>query len=199
MRSSPLPEFLPSSAWSPSRRLCIASLRGDLLGAAAAHERGGGRVASRHGRDDQYNCDERQRGRSRRDHAAGASGTSFLQPHRRPRIGQSAGHQRFALSLPSLCSLSSLRVVADLAARTSGYHVGDVLDVRDTQLKWLEGRIVAVDPRRGYHINFVGWSERWNEWMPKNSDRLAASEQRRDDIAARFMQVVLQVHASRCI
>lgn len=62
-----------------------------------------------------------------------------------------------------------------LVVRKDGYQLNDVLDVCDTVHKWMEGRIVGMDPKKGYFINYVGWSEKWNEWIPKNSNRLAPS------------------------
>jgi hypothetical protein len=34
------------------------------------------------------------------------------------------------------------------------------LDVRDTVAKWMEGRVVQVDPKKGYFVNYLGWSEK---------------------------------------
>lgn len=56
-------------------------------------------------------------------------------------------------------------------ARRDGYVVGDVLDVLDTVRRWMEGRVVQVDPKKGYLINYLGWSEKWNGRMNAEANR----------------------------
>ena len=54
---------------------------------------------------------------------------------------------------------STQQELADLALRKDGYQLGDILDVRDTVQKWMEGRIVQIDTKKGYYINYLGWSD----------------------------------------
>ncbi len=42
----------------------------------------------------------------------------------------------------------------------------------DTVNKWCVGTIVDKNDKE-VHIHFKGWSDKWNEWLPINSPRLA--------------------------
>jgi len=52
------------------------------------------------------------------------------------------------------------------------FQVDDNVDCKDTQFKWLPAVIKKV--RTGdVYVHYVGYKERWDEWIPINSDRLA--------------------------
>lgn len=52
------------------------------------------------------------------------------------------------------------------------FQVGDVIDCRDSQNTWYESEIKEVKEGKIY-VHFKGWAEKWNEWVSKDSDRLA--------------------------
>lgn len=35
-------------------------------------------------------------------------------------------------------------------------------------------RVIQTDPKRGVLVNYAGWSSQWDEWLPANSNRIAA-------------------------
>lgn len=54
------------------------------------------------------------------------------------------------------------------------YSVGDFVDVLDTYNKWLRGRIVQVNNEKDdFFIHYEGWADKWNEWIPRRSPRIA--------------------------
>ena len=55
-----------------------------------------------------------------------------------------------------------------------GWRVGDMIDALDTVNTWLEARVVDVNVKdEQLYIHFDGWADRWNEWIPGRSKRLA--------------------------
>ena len=55
-----------------------------------------------------------------------------------------------------------------------GWRVGDMIDALDTVNTWLEARVVDVNVKdEQLYIHFDGWADRWNEWIPAKSKRLA--------------------------
>ena len=55
-----------------------------------------------------------------------------------------------------------------------GWRVGDMIDALDTVNTWLEARVVDVNVRdEQLYIHFDGWADKWNEWIPAKSKRLA--------------------------
>ncbi|CAN0079975.1 unnamed protein product, partial [Phaeothamnion confervicola] len=52
--------------------------------------------------------------------------------------------------------------------------IGSALDVLDTVGKWSEAEVTAVDRvRHLVKISYTFWADRWDEWIPINSPRLA--------------------------
>jgi len=47
------------------------------------------------------------------------------------------------------------------------------VDALDTDLNWLPSQIIDTHPGKGVLIKYEGWSDKWNEWMPVWSPRLA--------------------------
>ena len=55
-----------------------------------------------------------------------------------------------------------------------GWRVGDMIDALDTVNTWLEARVVDVNVKDELlYIHFDGWADKWNEWIPAKSKRLA--------------------------
>lgn len=53
------------------------------------------------------------------------------------------------------------------------YYAGQEVDVLDTVNKWSEAVVVAVDQvERRYHVTYTFWSDRWDEWIAFNSERV---------------------------
>lgn len=54
------------------------------------------------------------------------------------------------------------------------FKVGQILDVLDTQNKWLEAEVKTVDETtRRVFVHYVNWSQKWDEWLPFTSVRIA--------------------------
>jgi ubiquitin C-terminal hydrolase len=53
------------------------------------------------------------------------------------------------------------------------FRVGDIIDARDTVNKWYESTVRDVRPTEVY-VHYNGWPKDWDEWVPRDSDRLAA-------------------------
>ena len=72
-------------------------------------------------------------------------------------------------------TLSSLMwMPMKMASRESNaLRVGTILDVQDTVQKWCVGRVIAVNDDGDLHIHYEGWSDKWNEWIPADSERVA--------------------------
>ena len=54
------------------------------------------------------------------------------------------------------------------------YYEGQWVDCLDTVENWLEATVIRVDlENRTVYITFNGWPDRWNEWLPFTSSRIA--------------------------
>ncbi|KAH8090063.1 thiol-dependent ubiquitin-specific protease [Aureococcus anophagefferens] len=55
-----------------------------------------------------------------------------------------------------------------------GYHAGQRVDVLDTVKKWAEAEVVRVDDAaRRLLVTYTYWSDKWDEWLPAESPRIA--------------------------
>jgi hypothetical protein len=52
------------------------------------------------------------------------------------------------------------------------FQVGDLIDCRDTVNKWLPS-IVRVVKDGKIRVHYLNWDEKWDDWLPVDSDRLA--------------------------
>mmetsp|Transcript_8068 Transcript_8068/g.10706 ORF Transcript_8068/g.10706 Transcript_8068/m.10706 type:complete len:624 (+) Transcript_8068:104-1975(+) len=58
--------------------------------------------------------------------------------------------------------------------RIADFTVGLQLDVLDSVGKWAEAEVLKVDQmRRQVYITYLYWADKWNEWVPIDSDRIA--------------------------
>jgi hypothetical protein len=57
-------------------------------------------------------------------------------------------------------------------ALPQSYVLGQWIDVRDTTGQWLEAQIAKTQATDIY-VHYNGWGSRWDEWLPKGSDRVA--------------------------
>jgi hypothetical protein len=55
---------------------------------------------------------------------------------------------------------------------TDGYRAGQHIDVQDDWKKWCAGQVVEVGHTR-IKVHYVGWAQRYNEWIDIGSGRLA--------------------------
>ena len=51
------------------------------------------------------------------------------------------------------------------------YQVNDVVDAQDTRGTWYAGVVLATNAH-SVQVRFNGWTAKWDEWIPKISDRL---------------------------
>lgn len=59
------------------------------------------------------------------------------------------------------------------------YQKGDLVDVLDTAQEWLVGRVVEYDDAKGeFFIHYEGWADKWNEYVPRKSNRIAPHRSR---------------------
>jgi hypothetical protein len=54
------------------------------------------------------------------------------------------------------------------------FIVGQCIDVADSVNRWSEAEIKRVEPGRIY-IRYIFWGLQWDEWIDKDSTRLAAA------------------------
>jgi ubiquitin C-terminal hydrolase len=52
------------------------------------------------------------------------------------------------------------------------FRVGDHIDALDSVKKWYESLVEDMKQDEIF-VNFIGWPSKWNEWISKDSDRLA--------------------------
>ena len=46
------------------------------------------------------------------------------------------------------------------------HQIGDVLDARDSEGKWYPSEIIDAKPDgSSYRVHYVGWDDKWNEWV----------------------------------
>jgi len=55
------------------------------------------------------------------------------------------------------------------------FEKDEKIDALDTDLNWLNAQILDTHPAKGVLVKYEGWSEKWNEWIPVWSPRLAKS------------------------
>jgi len=58
-------------------------------------------------------------------------------------------------------------------AEATDWQVGDELDALDTSNKWCVAQVMKVNEKGDLYVHYKGWSEKWDEWIPKKSNRLA--------------------------
>lgn len=77
------------------------------------------------------------------------------------------------VTLPTAAASSSSSSSSAPAAdwRTT-LQVGDVLDALDTSNSWYTSTVRQVRPD-AVEVHYHGWGDRWDEWIPRDSDRLA--------------------------
>lgn len=51
-------------------------------------------------------------------------------------------------------------------------QVGQWVDVLDTVDQWLEAQVIEVLPGPKAFIHYIGWPDRWDEWIPFDSPRI---------------------------
>ena len=70
-----------------------------------------------------------------------------------------------------------LQLLEKRAMQKLAYQVNDFLDALDTVNKWCVAKIIDIKKNDNdiyqYHLHYVGWGDRWNEWLPMDSPRLA--------------------------
>jgi hypothetical protein len=83
------------------------------------------------------------------------------------------GSDRIA-PLNSLSVKEASKVAAGAAPvlNRGGYVVGGLVDCQDRFNKWFESTIVEVK-EDSIFVHYNGWPDKWNEWIPINSPRLA--------------------------
>jgi len=67
-----------------------------------------------------------------------------------------------------------IRYISFLLYFSRKLQVGDIIDVLDTVKIWYPCYIMQTNwERREIFIHYYGWSDRWDEWIPLTSSRLA--------------------------
>ena len=61
--------------------------------------------------------------------------------------------------------------IRNLTERKKEWLVGQWLDVKDTVGQWLEGQVIQVEGDSVF-VHYIGWPERWDEWIHTESERL---------------------------
>ncbi len=103
------------------------------------------------------------------------------------RSGGGSNHALFSNNLiqggnQHQCIYPTLNNNSENAAKTpenpdtpiGGLYPGLFIDVRDTVDKWCEGEVLEVDSvRRRVYITYTYWSDKFNEWLPVDSERIA--------------------------
>eukprot|EP00475_Leptophrys_vorax_P032356 TRINITY_DN4980_c0_g1_i3.p1 TRINITY_DN4980_c0_g1~~TRINITY_DN4980_c0_g1_i3.p1 ORF type:complete len:341 (+),score=69.65 TRINITY_DN4980_c0_g1_i3:29-1051(+) len=55
------------------------------------------------------------------------------------------------------------------------WKVGDMVDVMDKNNKWYQCQVTATQGHQ-VRIHYIGWNEKWDEWIPRDSPRIAKLE-----------------------
>jgi hypothetical protein len=50
--------------------------------------------------------------------------------------------------------------------------VGDVIDAKDSEGRWFDSRIVAIDVGDRVKVHYNGWSSRWDCWFDRNDESI---------------------------
>lgn len=80
--------------------------------------------------------------------------------------------QTMVAAVPSVAEIEDEREYAMSDANARQFYVGQWLDVKDTVNQWLESTVMDLNDTH-ILVHYHGWPERWNEWIPSNSDRIA--------------------------
>ena len=59
-------------------------------------------------------------------------------------------------------------------------QVGDVIDAKDSEGRWFDSRIVAIDGDR-VKVHYNGWSSRWDSWCDRNDESIQPHLTHTDD------------------
>ena len=50
--------------------------------------------------------------------------------------------------------------------------VGDVIDAKDSEGRWFDSRIVAIDVGDRVRVHYNGWSSRWDSWCDRKDESI---------------------------
>ena len=59
--------------------------------------------------------------------------------------------------------------------------VGDVIDAKDSEGRWFDSRIVAIDVGDRVRVHYNGWSSRWDSWVDRNDESIQPHLTHTDD------------------
>ena len=59
--------------------------------------------------------------------------------------------------------------------------VGDVIDAKDSEGRWFDSRIVAIDVGDRVKVHYNGWSSRWDCWFDRNDESIQPHLTHTDD------------------
>eukprot|EP01083_Nonionella_stella_P103309 294895_1 len=62
---------------------------------------------------------------------------------------------------------------SEAATKSRGYAIGDHIDCLDSVQKWCMGQVAAVRGETHVKVHYRGWSDKWDEWVAVDSDRIA--------------------------
>jgi len=84
---------------------------------------------------------------------------------------------RGAQVIDPICGIGTIPIEASLEwpdgkKNWRDFQVADTLDVKDYEGTWFESTIRDIKGQKLF-IHFKGWARKWDEWIPKDSDRLA--------------------------
>nr|CCA15738.1 ubiquitin family protein putative [Albugo laibachii Nc14] len=91
--------------------------------------------------------------------------------------------------------IMTLRTILSTAGSTSTesqtpsqsqFFIGQWFDVRDTVNQWMEGTVLDITDTQVL-IHYHGWPSRWDEWIDRNSDRLASFRTRTTHNSSRIL------------
>jgi hypothetical protein len=61
------------------------------------------------------------------------------------------------------------------------FFIGQNLDVLDSVKRWINAEVLKVTPHELY-VHYTGWSTKFDEWIPINSDRVLVQWEHGKDI-----------------
>jgi len=64
---------------------------------------------------------------------------------------------------------------SDEQLETRTFDKDEKIDALDTDLNWLNAQVLDIHPHKGVFIKYEGWSDKWSEWVPVWSPRIAKS------------------------
>ena len=59
--------------------------------------------------------------------------------------------------------------------------VGDVIDAKDSEGRWFDSRIVAIDVGDRVRVHYNGWSSRWDSWCDRKDESIQPHLTHTDD------------------